>query len=57
MPMIDALWPEDALTPEAEARLVKEPTDILISSRDAASLHARGHQRRHRAQIVTGVPA
>ena len=30
MPMIDALWPEDALTPEAEARLVKELTDILI---------------------------
>jgi phenylpyruvate tautomerase PptA (4-oxalocrotonate tautomerase family) len=32
MPMIDALWPEDALTPEAEARLVKELTDILISA-------------------------
>ncbi|MGU7785296.1 tautomerase family protein [Burkholderia sp. PU8-34] len=32
MPMIDALWPEDALTPEAEARLVKELTDILIEA-------------------------
>jgi phenylpyruvate tautomerase PptA (4-oxalocrotonate tautomerase family) len=32
MPMIDALWPGDALTPEAEARLVKELTDILIKA-------------------------
>lgn len=32
MPMIDALWPEDALTREAEARLVKELTDILIKA-------------------------
>jgi phenylpyruvate tautomerase PptA (4-oxalocrotonate tautomerase family) len=32
MPMIDALWPENALTPEAEARLVKELTDILIEA-------------------------
>ncbi|MBV8048127.1 MAG: hypothetical protein JO171_13285 [Paludibacterium sp.] len=32
MPMIDALWPEDALTPEAEARLVKELTNILIEA-------------------------
>src|SRR6516225_1442250 len=32
MPMIDALWPEDALTPEAEARLIKELTDILIEA-------------------------
>ncbi|SEK06612.1 tautomerase family protein [Paraburkholderia diazotrophica] len=32
MPMIDALWPEDALTPEAEARLVKELTDTLIEA-------------------------
>jgi len=32
MPMIDALWPEDALSPEAEARLVKELTDILIAA-------------------------
>jgi phenylpyruvate tautomerase PptA (4-oxalocrotonate tautomerase family) len=32
MPMIDALWPEDALTPEAEGRLVKELTDILIKA-------------------------
>jgi phenylpyruvate tautomerase PptA (4-oxalocrotonate tautomerase family) len=30
MPMIDALIPEDALTPEAEARLLREMTDILI---------------------------
>ncbi|NIE64271.1 tautomerase family protein [Burkholderia sp. Ax-1719] len=32
MPMIDALWPENALSPEAEARLVKELTDILIAA-------------------------
>lgn len=32
MPMIDALWPEDALSPDAEARLVKELTDILIKA-------------------------
>ena len=32
MPMIDALWPEDALTAEAEARLVNELTDILIAA-------------------------
>ncbi|SDP61595.1 hypothetical protein SAMN04488595_113139 [Ralstonia sp. 25mfcol4.1] len=32
MPMIDALWPQDALTPEAEDRLVKELTDILIEA-------------------------
>ncbi|SDG08368.1 tautomerase family protein [Paraburkholderia phenazinium] len=32
MPMIDALWPEGALTSEAEARLVKELSDILIKA-------------------------
>ena len=32
MPMIDALWPDDALTPEAEARLVRELTNILIKA-------------------------
>ncbi len=32
MPMIDALWPEDALTREAEDRLIKELTDILIKA-------------------------
>jgi phenylpyruvate tautomerase PptA (4-oxalocrotonate tautomerase family) len=32
MPMIDALWPAEALSPEAEARLVKELTDILIKA-------------------------
>lgn len=32
MPMIDALWPQDALTPKAEALLVKELTDILIKA-------------------------
>jgi phenylpyruvate tautomerase PptA (4-oxalocrotonate tautomerase family) len=31
MPMIDALIPEGALKPEAEARLLKELTDILIT--------------------------
>jgi phenylpyruvate tautomerase PptA (4-oxalocrotonate tautomerase family) len=31
--MIDALWPENALTPEAEDRLVKELTDILIDAK------------------------
>jgi phenylpyruvate tautomerase PptA (4-oxalocrotonate tautomerase family) len=30
MPMIDALIPEGALTPEAETRLLKEMTDILL---------------------------
>ncbi len=30
MPMIDALIPENALTPEAEAHLIKEMTGILI---------------------------
>jgi phenylpyruvate tautomerase PptA (4-oxalocrotonate tautomerase family) len=30
MPMIDALIPENALTPEAERRLLKEITDLLI---------------------------
>lgn len=30
MPMIDALIPEHALTPEAETRLLKELTDILL---------------------------
>lgn len=30
MPMIDALIPADALTPEAETRLFKELTDILL---------------------------
>jgi phenylpyruvate tautomerase PptA (4-oxalocrotonate tautomerase family) len=32
MPMIDALWPENALSPEAEANLVKELTNILIEA-------------------------
>ena len=32
MPMIDALIPEGALKPEAETRLLKELTDILISA-------------------------
>jgi phenylpyruvate tautomerase PptA (4-oxalocrotonate tautomerase family) len=32
MPMIDALWPENALTPEAETRLVKELTNLLIAA-------------------------
>ncbi|RQR88830.1 MULTISPECIES: Tautomerase enzyme [unclassified Burkholderia] len=32
MPMIDAMWPDHALTPDAEARLVRELTDILIEA-------------------------
>jgi phenylpyruvate tautomerase PptA (4-oxalocrotonate tautomerase family) len=32
MPMIDALIPEGALKPEAETRLLKELTDILIAA-------------------------
>jgi phenylpyruvate tautomerase PptA (4-oxalocrotonate tautomerase family) len=32
MPMIDALIPEGALKPEAETRLLKELTDILIKA-------------------------
>lgn len=32
MPMIDAFIPEHALTPEAETRLLKELTDLLIKA-------------------------
>lgn len=32
MPMIDAIIPEGALNPEAEGRLMKEMTDILIKA-------------------------
>ncbi|KVL57044.1 Tautomerase enzyme [Burkholderia territorii] len=32
MPMIDAMWPDHALTPDAEARLIRELTDILIEA-------------------------
>jgi phenylpyruvate tautomerase PptA (4-oxalocrotonate tautomerase family) len=60
MPMIDALWPEDALTPEAEARLVKELTDILIKAEgyDPSNKIAQGvtvfHLHRPAAVFVGG---
>jgi phenylpyruvate tautomerase PptA (4-oxalocrotonate tautomerase family) len=60
MPMIDALWPEDALTPEAEARLVKELTDILIEAEgyDPGNPIAQGvtvlHLHRPAASFVGG---
>lgn len=60
MPMIDALWSDDALTPEAEARLVKELTDILIKAEgyDAANPIAQSvtvlHLHRPAAVFVAG---
>ncbi|WP_300303215.1 hypothetical protein [Ferrovibrio sp.] len=44
MPMIDAYIPENALTPEAEARLFEELTDILIrhEGMDPANERIRG---------------
>ena len=63
MPMIDALWPEDALTPEAEARLVKELTDILIKAEgyDPSNPIAQSvsvfHLHRPAAVFVGGEPS
>ncbi|SPB14389.1 hypothetical protein NOV72_01631 [Caballeronia novacaledonica] len=60
MPMIDALWSEDALTPEAGARLVNELTDILIEAEgyDRNNPIARGvtvfHLHRPAAVFVGG---
>jgi hypothetical protein len=44
--MIDALIPEDALSPEAEKRLLKEMTDILIRAEgyDPSNQNARPRQ-------------
>jgi len=63
MPMIDALWPGDALTAEAEARLVRELTDILIKAEgyDPGNPIAQGvtvfHLHRPAAVFVGGEPA
>jgi len=63
MPMIDALWPEDALTPDAQARLVKELTDILIKAEgyDPANPIAQSvtvlHLHRPAAVFVGGEPS
>jgi hypothetical protein len=63
MPMIDALIPENALTPEAEARLLKEMTDILIRAEGYESDHEIARRvsflflRRPAAIFVGGVPS
>lgn len=62
MPMIDALWPEDALTPQAQVRLVKELTDILIKAEgyDPGNTIAQSvtvfHLHRPAAVFVGGEP-
>jgi phenylpyruvate tautomerase PptA (4-oxalocrotonate tautomerase family) len=61
--MIDALIPENALTPEAERRLLKEMTDILIRAEgyDPANPNAQRvsvlHLHRPAAVFVGGEPA
>jgi phenylpyruvate tautomerase PptA (4-oxalocrotonate tautomerase family) len=63
MPMIDALIPENALKPEAEARLLKEVTDILIRAEgydpgnEAAQSVAYLFLHRPAAVFVGGVPS
>jgi phenylpyruvate tautomerase PptA (4-oxalocrotonate tautomerase family) len=63
MPMIDALIPENALTLEAEARLLKEMTDILIRAEGYESDHEIARRvsflflRRPAAIFVGGVPS
>ncbi|KUZ69196.1 Tautomerase enzyme [Burkholderia ubonensis] len=63
MPMIDALIPQDALTPEAEARLLKEMTDILLRAEgfepDNANAQSVSVLFLHRpaATYVGGVPS
>jgi phenylpyruvate tautomerase PptA (4-oxalocrotonate tautomerase family) len=58
--MIDALWPENALTPKAEAKLIKELTDLLIEAEgyDAGNPIAQAvtvlHLRRPAAIFVAG---
>jgi phenylpyruvate tautomerase PptA (4-oxalocrotonate tautomerase family) len=63
MPMIDALIPEDALSGEAEARLLKELTDILIRAEgyDPSNQNAQRvsvlHLHRPAAVFVGGEPS
>ena len=63
MPMIDALIPENALTPEAERRLLKELTDILIRAEgyDPSNQNAQRvsvlHLHRPAAVFVGGEPS
>ncbi len=63
MPMIDALIPEHALAPEAEARLIKELTDILIRAEgyDPGNPNAQRvsvlHLHRPAAVFVGGEPS
>ncbi|MBF6025444.1 tautomerase family protein [Lysobacter niastensis] len=63
MPMIDAFIPEHALTPDAEARLLKELTDILIRAEgyDPGSSNAQRisvlHLHRPAAVFVGGEPS
>ncbi|WP_266182048.1 tautomerase family protein [Dyella humicola] len=63
MPMIDALIPEHALTPEAETRLLKELTDILIRAEgyDPSNTNAQRvsvlHLHRPAAVFVGGEPS
>lgn len=63
MPMIDALIPEKALTPEAETRLLKELTDILIRAEgyDPSNQNAQRvsvlHLHRPAAVFVGGEPS
>ena len=63
MSMIDALIPENALTLEAEARLLKEMTDILIRAEGYESDHEIARRvsflflRRSAAIFVGGVPS
>lgn len=63
MPMIDAFIPEHALTPEAEGRLLKELTDILIRAEgyDPANPIAQRisvlHLHRPAAVYVGGEPS
>jgi phenylpyruvate tautomerase PptA (4-oxalocrotonate tautomerase family) len=60
MPMIDALWPENALTPDAEIKLIKELTDLLIEAEgyDASNPIAQAvtvlHLHRPAAIFVAG---
>ena len=63
MPMIDALIPENALTPEAERRLLKELIDILIRAEgyDPSNQNAQRvsvlHLHRPAAVFVGGEPS
>lgn len=63
MPMIDALIPEHALAPEAETRLLKELTDILIRAEgyDPSNVNAQRvsvlHLHRPAAVFIGGEPS